>query len=370
MWSTLSVSRLKEWSKPMDNLHNLSQVVPEAFAWGKVPEAPENPQAEKRVTTYAVDADGKTRTGKGRVLVAEDSWESRWVSHLSSAALAVRNRYGLNTQWRDPETHRVAWTNHWTYMDNAVVAGHLWDYTLTYAADHLDHTDEKRPRLYRKVKVAQMERIVQRVAEWSGEHWMEWHAEESLKRRYAAVRGGQSHAPRQPTVTVDMVRPYLDQLRGLTLTQAAERLASWDWDTKQVRHSAKTFQRRLRELDFDTTGAEAGKRTRSLHPSMLDGMDGMTIAQQAEALETSVSTIKRLRAQRGSNPGTTKSKEESEEIVPQSEPVDTTNETEPHFNNRRVVLDPEMYNAATLDEAVAMLNTSDPDYWSKMLMLV
>ncbi|MEN0101848.1 MAG: hypothetical protein AAGC90_02885 [Curtobacterium sp.] len=229
------------------------------------------------------------------MLIPEDSWESRYFRHLIQAGLAIRNRYGRNRDWLDPVTHRVPLgSKRWVYMDDSEVSSRLWDYTLTYAADHIDHTDEKRPRLYRKVKVAQMDRDIQRAAEMSGENWTEWGAEQSLKRRHAAVQRAYRATPRGKIITDDLVRPHLDSLQGLNFKQAAERLASWDWPTEKGRHSAATFNRVLHRLGFEPQG-EQRRRSSDIKPEMYAGTDGMTNQQIADEWGVSLSTIKRTR---------------------------------------------------------------------------
>ncbi|WP_420370276.1 hypothetical protein [Curtobacterium sp. L1-20] len=280
--------------------HSHSQAKePSDFTWGSMPPAPREPVKEKRQRTSALDADGVLRQGTGRVLRKEDSWRSRFYKHLCSAALAILSRHAVpESPRRDPVTHRVEWRPLWRLMslDDLVVA--LRAYATEFASRHLDPEAASSRWDATVLCRAEMDRAIQNAAAFALDHWDPTEAVIARHRHERAVRGGRAHGARRPDVTVEMVAVHLDEVRHLTLAQAAAEMASWAWTTPTGRPVPKvhpdTIRSRLVELGFEGSG-RTRVRQPTVHWSVLDDMDGMTNEQIAAEIGRSVRTVIRMK---------------------------------------------------------------------------
>ncbi|MCY1694670.1 hypothetical protein [Curtobacterium sp. SL109] len=271
--------------------------------WGQLPKMPEAPRKAKR------DA-------KGRTYITEQSMRTELYRHLCSIAQSIlwsgKKRTSVPMQ-RD-ENHKVKFvrTVWWT---TTVTEADLLSAVQAYAARYAARITATERQSFRSPFVWQqdVQRAVEDAVAFAMTSW-DWTV---LEAHYqAASRGGRGHKPRSKDVTLDMVRDRLPEVDGLTLAQAAKRMATWTWTTPTGRELPKvhadTIRARLVELGW--TPGPARQKPQKFSWTVLDQFDGITNPQIAAELGVSLSTVKRLQAQRkaaGSNDTETKSMSET-----------------------------------------------------------
>jgi len=282
---------------------------------GNIPQVPDQPR--------------KARHGQ-----KELSFASELHAHLCEvAAWMLREHKQFHPFVRD-ERGNTPFQHRWTTLSADELAPMLWEYVKTYAGSRI--VPESQGFRSSLIGEDQAFRSAVRAAELAVGTWDPYRVESA---RYKARERQMRATPRGKTVTAEMVLPHLDALRGLTIRQAAERLASWDWDTEKGRHSVDTFRRRLRELDF--TGEAGTKRVRSsdIKPEMYAGMDGLTNQGAADELGVSLSTVVRTRPKRVAPMNDTEAEGQTKVQKPEVRTSSTISEAE--FNNDKPeVFDP------------------------------
>jgi transposase len=240
------------------------------------------------------------RTSSGRLYVFEHSMRTELYRHLCSIAQQVlwsgKQRSSVPMQ-RD-ENHKVKfvrtvwWTTTITEGDLLVA---MQDYTARYAAriTAVERQSYRSPRVWQ----ADIQRAVVDAVAFASKSW-DW---KILEEHYqAASRGGRSHKPRSKDITLSMVQDRLPEVAGLTLAQASKRMASWTWTTPTGRDlrqvHADTIRARLVELGW--TPGPARKKPQKYSWPVLDRFDGLSNTAVAVELGVSLSTVKRLKAQR------------------------------------------------------------------------
>ncbi|OII04305.1 hypothetical protein [Curtobacterium sp. MCBA15_008] len=226
----------------------------------------------------------------------EQSWQSVYFSHLCSASLVILNLHAVRHPMVRNADGTVPFKRRWSTMGEDALVESLWVYTKAFASAHIDRSGERLPKLYRKITVEQMDRDIRNAARLSIANW---DGDEAERIRDSAARGGR-RSRRQADVTTDMVAPFLEALEGYSRADAARLLAGLPWTTPTGRSkeaaSEKTMVRRLTELGF--TGSQERRKKAKVSWHVLDGLDGLTVAQQAEELGLSTSYVNRLRKER------------------------------------------------------------------------
>lgn len=218
-----------------------------------------------------------------------DSFQSRLDQYLALKAPQITTLNRSRQQMRDGSGRAVRAP--WVTISKTEVEAILWDHTVAFLGDRI--VPERQSWRASTIGADQARRAVSRAADLATRTF-DW---VTLEREIRKARRAGHKGRRRKDITVEMVQPYLDSFEGLTLAQAAARLASWEWVTptgRMVQVTAETMRKRLVEAGF--TGAAGTKkvRSRTLHWSVLDGLDGMTQDQQAAELGVSRSTVNRL----------------------------------------------------------------------------
>lgn len=270
-----------------------------SVSWGVLPRMPEAPRKAKR-------------NSSGRVYIYEHSMRTALYAHLCSVAQRIlwagKQRTSVPVQRDDNNRVKFTRTVWWT---TTVTEADLLVAVQAYAARYAARITATERQSYRSPFVWQedVQRAVEDSVEFAVSSW-DWKV---LEAHYqAASRGGRSHKPRSKDITVDMVHERLPEVEGLTLAQAAKRMASWTWTTPTGRELPQvhpdTIRARLVELGW--TPGPARKKPQKYSWVVLDQFDGLSNPQVAAELGVSLSTVKRLQAQRkaaGSNDTETKS---------------------------------------------------------------